>query len=321
MLKYNITKSTTLTFVQVLLAMYVDDMAIPFANRQQLCKGMPLVQQLLSDLGLEMHIGKRIGENTYKVSKTECVFFSPPCYFKDLLKSRKAIGQHVSASDTTLINADFDKLSEEEKEKRVIIEDDLYDSCQESDDVMMNGGIITYSKHFKYLGTFISYNLRDDYDIDKRIAAASKAMGALKLFFNKKEVSTYSKYLIFMFMAIPINLLLWGCENWSLRVDHVNKLEQFVTPQIRKLLHINMLQIKDERITLDELRSRFSNITSVQTMIDICKIQFLGKIVRDHVSSPPRQLLISYVSNKRRVGRPQKCSREAMFDSLKKRVL
>ena len=192
--------------------MYVDDMAIPFANRQQLCKGMPLVQQLLSDLGLEMHIGKRIGENTYKVSKTECVFFSPPCYFKDLLKSRKAIGQHVSASDTTLINADFDKLSEEEKEKRVIIEDDLYDSCQESDDVMMNGGIITYSKHFKYLGTFISYNLRDDYDIDKRIAAASKAMGALKLLFNKKEVSTYSKYLIFMFMAIPINLLLWGAR-------------------------------------------------------------------------------------------------------------
>ena len=79
-----------------------------------------------------------------------------------------------------------------------------------------------------------------------------------------------------------------------------------------------MLQIKDERITLDELRSRFSNIISVQTMIDIRKIQFLGKIVRDHVSSPPRQLLISYVSNKRRVGRPQKCSREAMFDSLKR---
>ena len=72
------------------------------------------------------------------------------------------------------------------------------------------------------------------------------------------------------------------------------------------------------RITLDELRSRFNNITSVQTMIDIRKIQFLGKIVRDHVSTPPRQLLISYVSNKRRVGRPQKCSREAMFDSLKR---
>ena len=54
----------------------------------------------------------------------------------------------------------------------------------------MNGGIITYSKeHLKYLGTFISYNLGDDYyDVDRLIAAASKAMGALKLFFNKKEV-------------------------------------------------------------------------------------------------------------------------------------
>ena len=74
---------------------------------------------------------------------------------------------------------------------------------QETDDVMMNGGIITYSKeHLKYLGTFISYNLGDDYyDVDRRIAAASKAMGALKLFFNKKEVR--SQYVFLIFMAIP----------------------------------------------------------------------------------------------------------------------
>ncbi|EJK66387.1 hypothetical protein THAOC_12701 [Thalassiosira oceanica] len=72
--------------------------------------------------------------------------------------------------------------------------------------------------HFKYLGSFISYNLRDDFDIDLRIKKAGQAMGALKHFFSNEHVDTYTKHLIFK--AIPLNLLLWGCETWSLREDH-----------------------------------------------------------------------------------------------------
>ena len=56
----------------------------------------------------------------------------------------------------------------------------------------------------------ISYNLRDDFDIDLRIKKAGQAMGALKHFFNNEHVDTYTKYHIFK--AIPLNLLLWGCE-------------------------------------------------------------------------------------------------------------
>ena len=51
---------------------------------------------------------------------------------------------------------------------------------------------------------------RNDFDIEMRIATASKIMGALKEYLKRTEVNIYSKYLIFM--AIPINLLLLGCE-------------------------------------------------------------------------------------------------------------
>ena len=80
---------------------------------------------------------------------------------------------------------------------------------------MPNGGTITFCKHFKYLDNHISYNLRDDHDIDHWLAQASKAMGPLQHFWQDPSIDTHSKYLIFC--AIPVNLLLLGCESWALR--------------------------------------------------------------------------------------------------------
>ena len=37
---------------------------------------------------------------------------------------------------------------------------------------------VTFTRHFKYLGSYISYNLRDDHDVDSRIDVASASMGS-----------------------------------------------------------------------------------------------------------------------------------------------
>ena len=169
--------------------------------------------------------------------------------------------------------------SDKKKEARSKLEDKLYDECHETKMVEVGNGFVTYCRHFKYLGSWISHNLRDDHDVDMRIAAAGRSMGALNHFFGRNEVNIYSKYLIFM--AIPINLLLWGCESWALRVDLSRKLERFVNRKIRKIININLWHVMKHRITVEEMRNRFNNIPSVQTMIDIRTMQFLGKIVRD----------------------------------------
>ena len=119
-------------------------------------------------------------------------------------------------------------------------------------------------------------------------------------------------------MAIPINLLLWGCESWALRVDLSRKLERFVNRKIRKIININLWHVMKHKITVEEMRNRFNNIPSVQTMIDIRTMQFLGKIVRGPVSLPPRQLLIAFVPNCRKRGRPIKCNRETLYESLQR---
>ena len=76
---------------------------------------------------------------------------------------------------------------------------------------------VSFCLNFLYLDSWISYDLNDEYDIKARIKKANNAMGALKCFWSAPEVDTHAKYLIYM--AIPFNLLLWGCESWVTNLD------------------------------------------------------------------------------------------------------
>ena len=73
---------------------------------------------------------------------------------------------------------------------------------------------ISFTLIFKYLGSLIFYDLDDTYDINSRIKKANQAIGVLKFFWLSEKVDLLSKYLIYM--AIPLNLLLWDFESWKL---------------------------------------------------------------------------------------------------------
>merc|ERR1740136_472084 len=118
----------------------------------------------------------------------------------------------------------------------------FYDAAEETKRIPIGElGCITFTKHFKYLGGWISYSLRDDYDVEARISNASAAMGDLNPFWNDDAVDDYSKYLIFC--AIPCNLLLWGCEIWALREATLQKLEVFMHRNVQKILNIIITQV------------------------------------------------------------------------------
>ena len=95
------------------------------------------------------------------------------------------------------------------------IYDKKYDNAEYTKPILVDeSGMITFTRHFKYLGSYISYSLKDDYDIEHRISQASAVMGDLNNFWTNSTVDNLSKYLIFC--AIPCNLLLWGCESWTI---------------------------------------------------------------------------------------------------------
>ena len=45
------------------------------------------------------------------------------------------------------------------RERCAMIEDKLYDECPETDEVPMKDDFVSYCRHFKYLGSWMSYNL------------------------------------------------------------------------------------------------------------------------------------------------------------------
>jgi hypothetical protein len=169
---------------------YVDDTALVFSSRNEMIKALPLAQKLFSDLGMEMHVRKRLdsidpatGLQKIKESKSECMFIPPCGHFK---QAARITNQAVN--DDAVLDFDVECESDKHRKLRYTREDELYDSDPETANFDVIEGFVSYTKHFKYLGSMISYSLRDDLDIQRRIDAAGKAMGALNGFFKQPQV-------------------------------------------------------------------------------------------------------------------------------------
>ena len=81
--------------------------------------------------------------------------------------------------------------SEEHRRKR---HDALYDAALETKLINIGEhGHITFTKHFKYLGSYCYYSVKDNYDIAERFSQESSAMGALNHFWADPAVDDFSK--------------------------------------------------------------------------------------------------------------------------------
>jgi len=300
---------------------YVDDAAVPFTSRKQLMKGLPIVQSIFSKLGMEVHVGKEeevTDENTgesktvlTKKSKTEVVWFPAPGEIRSLATLA------LAEEDLQTLDVSEENETDEIRESRAALELRLYNDSPQTDDVPMNGdgAIVTYTNIFKYLGTLISFDLRDDLDIEARINAATRNFGAMSNFYRAPQVSLDAKYSIFM--AIQVNLLLWGCECWALRVHLKDKLERCARRMIRSILNLSMHDIKDSRITIKQLNKKFRNFSGIEKLIIVRSMNFLGKLLRGKVELPPRQMLVAYVNHSRPTWCPLDTNKKSMWKNLK----
>jgi hypothetical protein len=265
-------------------------------------KGLASIHSHLARFGLEVHIG-RGGD----LSKTKCVFFPPPQFFNDKLNHPSLTDDSTNDGDLWLISPT--KCNElcpperrESERARTAREDMRYDSLPETAEIKVADGYVTFSRKFKYLGSRIPYNLRDDDDINARLAAASQSMGALKEIWHNPHLDTYSKYLLFR--GIPVNLLLWGCENWSLRQSLLRQLEVFLHRNIRWILNLLMSGVKEGRIRNKKVRQMFYDIPCIQNMIAARQLSFIGKVVQEPYDAPARRMLTACCQHKRKIRRP-----------------
>ncbi len=132
----------------------------------------------------------------------------------------------------------------------------MYNRLDETQNFPVVDGFVSFTRTFRYLGSLISYNLRDNNDITSRLAAANTSMGALTEVWRNPHLDAYNKYLLFQ--AIPMNLLLWGAKTWSLRKSQFDKLEVFLHRSIRRILHISMTTVHEQRLHNDKAQKCFT---------------------------------------------------------------
>eukprot|EP00956_Cyclotella_meneghiniana_P019936 scaffold34652_cov36-Cyclotella_meneghiniana.AAC.1 len=312
--------------------LYIDDGAFVFGSRANLIKGLKLIRKCFAAFGLEMHIGKN-GE----ASKTECIFYPTSSWFHDT-QDNLCLPQNSNTNQTpnTLLlpNAspspptdESPTLALEEKKeaesyiKRKARCDIKYDTCEETNRIMLDSeGYVDFTKDFLYLGSSTSYDLRDDQDIARRINIASRSMGMLKNFWDNPSIDLYTKHLFYL--AIPINLLLWGCESWALKKSSLKKLEAFHHRSIRRILKINMTQVREDKIRNEKIREQFHNIPDIGNLIAAFQLRFVGKTVRhpnpNHI---PKLLLSAWVNHKRPAHGVLETNKKAIVKSLQRLYL
>ena len=140
-------------------------------------------------------------------------------------------------------------------------------------------------------------------------------MGALKHFWNNHHVDLIVNYRIFM--AIPLNLLLWGCKSWALKKSSIDKLDVFLHKSIRRILRIPMSQVKDERIKNERIRKIFYNIPDIKSLIAIRQCRFVGRVVRGPEDNPPKALLSAWCNHTRVRGGQLTTSKKSIVNSLR----
>ena len=191
----------------------------------------------------------------------------------------------------------------------------MYDNSPETQNATVEDGYVEFTKHFCYLGSFILYNLKDDFDISQRNPKAHQMMGMVKNIWNCHYINLFLKYEYFL--GLVINILLFGCKSWALKESSLNNLDVFLHQSIRQILNINMKQVMDEKISNKKIRKRFYDIPDIRRMIAARQLKYVGKVVRSDDTFIPKQLLTAWVSNTRPQGRPLTTNKNSLAKSLK----
>ena len=76
-------------------------------------------------------------------------------------------------------------------------------------------------------------------------------MGLLRHFFNCKDIDLNIKYWIYM--AGPLNILLWGSESCNLSTQNQEKLNAFHHTKIRQILGIWMDEVIEYHIMNEQV--------------------------------------------------------------------
>ena len=282
-------------------------------------KGLEIINNTFTQLGLEMHIG-----SDRKKSKTEAMYFPTGSFFNRPTESMPALSfiPTFNPADDTVNEENYPAVTTASNRKQTFSRmtqkqrQDIYFASDQTNRIYLSNGTsyVDFTAHFKYLGTYISFDLTEDFDINNRITKASREMGRLGHFFQNQYIELKFKHQVFT--QYIINILLWGCENWAIKEHHFLKLNSFIHRSIRSILRIKMTQVRDEHIKNTRIRKIFFNLPNAQNLVAIRSMTYIGKVLRSPDHCPTKQLLTAFSNNPRPQSGVIMTNKKAIVNSL-----
>ena len=251
---------------------YADDTGMPFSSRADVEEQTPEVCTWFGRFGMEVHAGVyEICDDDgrvvtkFKDSKSEVLFCPAParCY------SSEAPLSAVDRSDVKLPGGRFMKVVDK----------------------------------FPYLGSWVEGSCGDAADVDSRVAAASRAFGALRAcVFSSGSVTRAAQRMVYERLVLAI--LLYGCECWCLTEELLSRLRVFHAQCLRVMSRVTRKHTRAHHISTQALGQELG-LDSIDFYVTRRQLRWAGHVARMPFERLPRRMLSSWVPSRRPVGAPQ----------------
>lgn len=191
-----------------------------------------------------------------------------------------------------------------------------YDGADLSDILLPGGYHLPVVDHFKYLGSFLSRDCKDNYDVDSRIQSAGKAFGALrKCLFSSSSVSYAAKRAVYT--GVVLSILLYGCECWALTERLLHRLRLFHAQCLRTMCRVTRKHTWEHHISTQKLCEDLS-LQPIEFYIAHRQLTWLGHVGRMGFNRLPRRMLSAWVNHPRPKGAPEMTYGRAVNKALKR---
>ena len=142
----------------------------------------------------------------------------------------------------------------------------------------------------------MTYDLKDDNEIEERIRSAQGAFQSIRIqFFSAKGIKNVHKKTAYE--GLVLSILLYGCETWSLTKQQLNRLQMFHNRCVRAMCRVTMWHVREHRITQQSLESRIQ-LEPFQYYLARRRLRWAGHVSRMDFTRLPRMFSSSWVDHK-----------------------
>jgi len=140
--------------------------------------------------------------------------------------------------------------------------------------IKVNGSCLKQVKNFKYLGTTITWNLKDDKELSIRTAQAKAAFNDMRSILCNNNITMKTRLRVLNNYIFPI--FTYNSETWTLNKREIEKINAFEMWTLRRMLRISYTARKTNEEVLKKANHERRLMRSIKTRA----MNFLGHVIR-----------------------------------------